>query len=219
MDLNAINETYRRLTWSENDWTAIAAFTLTLDIVDMLAGHTYRPVIHLFNNHPYPDLTLSFKLQRGTAVIYASDPVFADPNYGYIFLPPVELPPNQLLRETLPHSMDFVLYAYKTTIGNYTLDIDQVQFFPLDYAANFIGFFTMSQDDVLIDDSFRGLSNVRYSSAGSETVAHIRQGGPLLARSNACNRMFFMMANTVNAVDIFQTAALRVYQRERRRIL
>jgi hypothetical protein len=89
----------------------------------------------------------------------------------------------------------------------------------LDYAANFLGFFSMSQDDRLIDDSFRGLSNVRYSSAGSEMVAHIRQGGPLLVSSGSYNRLFVLMANTANAIDIMRTAELRVYQRERRRIL
>jgi hypothetical protein len=115
--------------------------------------------------------------------------------------------------------MDFVLYGCKSTAGAYTLDIDQVQFFPLDYAANFLGFFSMSQGDTLIEDSFRGLSNVRYSAAGSEMVAHIRQGGPLLARSGAYNRLFLLLGNTGNTVDIMRTATLRVYQRERRRIL
>ncbi len=219
MNLDAINDTYRHFTWSVTDWTSIATITLTLDIVDGLAGHTYRPLVHLFNSHAYNDLYLTFKLQRGAAVIYTSEPAYADPDYDYIFLPPVDLPPNQLLGEVVAHSMDFVLYAYKPTAGTYTLDIDQVQFLPLDYAANFLGFFNMSQDDTLIDDSFRGLSNVRYSTAGSETVAHIRQGGPLLVRSGAVNRLFIVMANTANTIDIMRTATLRVYQRERRRIL
>ena len=219
MNADTINETYRRLNWSETDWIALASITLTLDIVDVLAGHSYRPMVHLFNSHAYSDLYLACKLQRGTSVIYAGEPVYADPGYDYIFLPPVDLPPNRLLRETLPHSMDFVLYGYKSTASAYTLDIDQVQLFPLDFAANFKGFFSMSQDDTLIDDSFRGLSNVRYSAAGSETVAHIRQGVPLLARSSAYNRLFFVMANTANQVDIMRTALLSVYQRERRRVL
>jgi hypothetical protein len=219
MNVNAINDYYRRLTWSAVDWTSIASITLTLDTVDLLAGETYRPMVHLFNSHAYSDLYLGFKLQRGLAVIYASEPVYADPDYDYVFLPPVDLPPNQLLRETLPHSLDFVLYAYKASGGTYTLDIDQVQLFPLAYSASFSGFFTMSKDDKLIDDSFRGLSNVRYSASGSETVAHIRLGGPLCVRSGAYNRLFFVMADGSNTVDLMRTATLRIYQRERRRIL
>ena len=219
MDLDAINEYYRRYTWSDTGGAPLAGITLTLDVVQALAGHSYRPLVHLFNPHTYSDLYLACKLQRGSAVIYASEPVYADPAYGYVFMPPVDLPPNQLLWETLPHSMDFVLYAYKSAAGAYVLDIDQIQFFPMDHGANFLGFFNISQGDTLIDDSFRGLSNVRYSSAGSELVAHIRQGGPLLAGSGAYNRLFFVMTNAANRVDILQTASLRVYQRERRRIL
>ena len=218
-NVNAINEYYRRLSWSATTWSAIASITLTLDMVDILAGLPYRPLVHLFNAHAYSDLYLRFKLQRGVDVIYESEPIFADPAYDYAFLPPVDLPPNQLLRETLPHSMDFVLYAYKPTAGMYTLDTDQIGLFPLAYAANFLGFFNLSQDDKLIDDSFRDLSNVRYSAAGSETVAHIRQGGPLCASPGAYNRLFFVMANGNNTVDIMRTATLRVYTRERRRVL
>jgi len=219
MNLNAINDYYRRLTWSGSAWSPIAAISLSLDMVDLLGGMTYRPLLHLFNAHVYNDLYLAFKLQRGSAVIYASESVYADPLYRYVFLPPVDLPPNQLLRETPPHSMDFVLYAYKASGGTCTLDIDQVQLFPLAQGANFLGFFTMLQNDRLIDDSSRGLSNVRYSTVGSEMVAHIRQGGPLCAISGEYNRLFFVMADTNNTIDIMRTAALRVYQRERRRIL
>ncbi|MDW7755304.1 MAG: hypothetical protein SCH68_09080 [Brevefilum sp.] len=219
LNTNAINDYFRRLTWSGTSWSQVAAISLSLDMVDLLGGKTYRPLLHLFNPHAYEDLYLAFKLQRGSSVIYASEPVYADPQYGYVFLPPVDLPPNQLLRETPPHSMDFVLYAYSPSTGTKTLDVDQVQLFPQSFGANFLGFFNMLENDILIDDSSRGLSNVRYSIIGSEMVAHIRQGGPLFGRSNEYNRIIFAIANATNNMDIMRTAALRVYQRERRRIL
>jgi DNA/RNA endonuclease YhcR with UshA esterase domain len=50
-------------------------------------------------------------------------------------------------------------------------------------------------------------------------VAHIRQGGPLFGRSGEYNRLMFAIADGNNTMDIMQTAVLRVYQRERRRIL
>jgi hypothetical protein len=115
--------------------------------------------------------------------------------------------------------MDFVLYAYSPSTGTKTLDVDQVQLFPQSFAANFLGFFNMLENDTLIDDSSRGLSNVRYSFVGSEMVAHIRQGGPLFGRSGEYNRLMFAMADGNNTMDIMRTAVLRVYQRERRRIL
>jgi len=71
----------------------------------------------------------------------------------------------------------------------------------------------------LIDDSFRELSNVRYSAAGSETIAHIRQGGPLLLYPNQNSRLFFVLSNESNAIDIMRTARVRVYYRPRVRLL
>ncbi|MDY6847261.1 MAG: hypothetical protein SVP52_09015, partial [Chloroflexota bacterium] len=145
--------------------------------------------------------------------------VYADPDYGYVLLPPVELPPNQLLRETYPHSMDFVLYASKYSGGSSTLDVDQILLLPLAQGANFLGFSYMYENNILIDDSFRGLHNVHYSLSGSELVAHIRQGGPLRFFPRVFNRLFFIMVNQNNDIDIMRAAVLQVFQRETRRVL
>jgi hypothetical protein len=219
MNLNAINDYYRRLTWSTTTWTALCSVTLTLDLVDELAGHSYRPFIHLLNSHVYPDLFLKFHFQRGIYTVYSSESIYADPDYDYLFFPPMPIPPNRVLRETLPHSLDLVLYAFKPTTGTYTLDIDQLQLFPLDGAANFLGFFNMTQDDKFIYDAFRGLHNVRYSAAGSETVSHVLQGAPLMAQPGVYNRLFFIMANQNNTVDIARTANIKVSHRKRLRVL
>jgi len=219
VDTGAINDTYRRFTWSATDWTALTAQTLTLDIIDALGGHLYRPFIHLFNSHAYTDLYFKLAFQRGIYTIYQTEAVYSDPDYDYIFFPPMSIPPNQVLREVLPHSLDVVLYAYKSTAGTYTLDPDQLQLFPLDYAANFLGFFNMANNHRFIYDSFRKLHNVRYSAAGSETVSHILQGGPLMATPGVNNRLFFIMANQDNTADKDRTAQVIVKHRKRFRIL
>jgi hypothetical protein len=90
---------------------------------------------------------------------------------------------------------------------------------PLDGSASFLGFYDMLQDDVLIDDSFRGLHNVQYATLGSEAVGHLRQGGPLLLYPGEYNRLFFVLANEDHQVDILRTARLRAYYRRRVRIL
>ena len=219
VDTGAINDTYRRFTWTATDWTALTARTLTLDIIDALGGHLYRPFIHLFNSHAYTDLYFKLAFQRGIYTIYQTEAVYSDPDYDYIFFPPMSIPPNQVLREVLPHSLDVVLYAYKSTAGTYTLDPDQLQLFPLDYAANFLGFFNMANNHRFIYDSFRKLHNVRYSAAGSETVSHILQGGPLMATPGVNNRLFFIMANQDNTADKDRTAQVIVKHRKRFRIL
>ena len=219
VNAGAINDSYQRLTWSATTWTSLCSLTLTLDLVDALDGHLYRPFMHLFNSHAYTDLYFKIALQRGIYTIFQSEAVYSDPSFDYVFLPPISIPPNQVLREVLPHSLDLVLYAYKPTAASYTIDIDQLQLFPLDYAANFQGFFNMAQNNLFIYDSFRGLHNVRFSAAGSETVSHILQGGPLMATPGVNNRLFFIMANQDNTAEKLRTATVTVKHRKRFRIL
>jgi hypothetical protein len=216
---NAIGGYYRRFSWSANSWTSLGTVSLDLSTVGLLADHNYRPFVHLFNSHAYTDLYFKVHLQRGSSVIYASESVYCDPNYDYIFLPPIPIPPNQVLREVYPHSLDLILYAFKPNTSAYQLDVDQLQLFPLDYSAFFKGFFNMSSGNHFIYDSFRNLHNVRYSILGSETVSHVRQGGPLLARPGMNTRLFFIMANQNNTAEKLRTADLIISHRERLRVL
>jgi len=43
------------------------------------------------------------------------DLIFADPNFQYLVFPPVQVPPNALLRETLPN--DIELSGFSPTLG------------------------------------------------------------------------------------------------------
>lgn len=216
---DAINECYCTLSWSDTDWTALCIWTLPNADVQLYAGQAYRPVLHLFNAHAYEDLYLKIKLQKSNNVLWAGDAVFADPSYQYLLFPPVRIPPHQLLGDLLPHHVDLVVYGQHEGSEEYTLDVDQLLLLPLDASASFLGFFDMYQDDLLIDDSFRDLHNVHYGANGAETVAHLRQGGPLLITPGEYNRIFFVLANGENQVDILRTATLKAYYRKRIRLL
>lgn len=215
----AINETYRTVSWTSADWTPVLNYGITAADVADLDGRTYRPILHLYTAHAYPDLHLKIRLKRGVFTLQSCEAVYADPDFGYILFPPIQLPPNPLLRETLPHHVEIQIDALKEDGAAASLSIDQLALLPLDASASFQGFYPMDQDDTLIDDSFRGLSNVRYSAAGSETIAHIRHGGPLLLYPNENSRLFFVLANESNLVGIQHTTKLRVYYRPRVRFL
>jgi len=216
---NAINDYFCRLSWSSSDWAALGSWTLDNEHVSLLAGCAYRPLLHFFNDHDYHDLLLKIKLQRGDSVLWEGEAVFSDPAYQYLLFPPVRIPPHQLLGEALPHHIDLVLYGQHESSGTYEIDVDQLFLLPLDGSASFLGFYNMDQEDVLVDDSFRGLHNVRFSSVGSETVSHLRQGGPLLLSPGEYNRLFFSLANGFNLIWIMRTAKLKAYYRKRIRLL
>jgi len=216
---SAINDYYHTLAWSAVDWTALGAWTLASMDVRLYAGKAYRPILHFFNAHAYDDLYLKVQLQKGTNILWSGDAVFADPSHRYLLFPPLRIPPVQLLGEDLPHHVDLVIYGQHEASGTYTISIDQLFLLPLDASASFLGFFDMNQDDILIDDSFRELHNVHYTTNGAETVAHLRQGGPLLIAPGEYNRVFFFMINGDNAADILRTASLKMYYRKRVRLL
>ena len=215
----AINEYYRSVTWTASTWTPLLNAGVTAADTADLDGRTYRPILHLYSSHAYTDLHLKLQLKRGVFTLQSCEPVYADPDYGYVLFPPVQLPPKQLLRETLPHHVEIQVEALKEDGSPATLSVDQLILLPMDCSAVFRGFYPMSEEDTLIDDSFRGLSNVRFSAAGSETIAHIRHGGPLRLYPNENTRLIFLLANESNTMDIMRTAKVRLYYRPRVGIL
>jgi hypothetical protein len=216
--MDAINEYFCRLVWSATNWTDLGCWTLNNAQVSQLSGCACRPILHFFNSHLYDDLFLKIKLQKGSCILWEGDAVYADPSYQYVLFPPIRIPPHRLLGEEIPHHIDITIYGQHKSSASYTIDIDQLHLMPLDTSASFLGFYDMHQDDVLIDDSFRGLHNVRYATLGSETAAHLRQGGPLLIYPGEYNRLFFVLADESNQMDILRTARVRAYYRKRVRI-
>ncbi len=218
-DVLAIGDYYRRLTWSATAFSPILYYSLSAGDTNILDGRTYQPIIRLFNPHAYDDLYLQLRLKRGTDTLFTGDPIFANKAYQYIIFPPVEIPPNQLLRETLPHFVECVFYARKVSGLTYTLDVDQLMLLPLDFPASFLGFFPFRKDNILIDDSHRQQHNVQASHIGSETVSHIRQGGQLLLMPNANTRLFFNQSSVTDQLDVMRTSSVKVFYRPRKRLL
>ena len=215
----AINEYYRTVSWTSSAWTELLNYGISLTDINLLDGRTFRPILHFYTPHAYTDLSLRLSLKRGIYTIQVCEPVYTDPNFQYVIFPPIQLPPNQLLRETLPHHVEIQVSGLKEDGSLASFSMDQLLLLPLDYGALYSGFFLMDQDDILIDDAFRGLLNVRYSAAGSETISHIRQGGPLRLYPNENTRLIFVLANSSNVIDIDRTATIRVYYRPRVRFL
>jgi hypothetical protein len=216
---DAINEYFRRLNWSGTSLTDLGSWTFTNAAVQLFSGRAYRPILHLPNPHAYADLYLKVKLLKGSLVLCEGDAIYADPSFQYLIFPPVRIPPVALLNENLPHHIDFAIFAQRQTSGTHQLDVDNLHLLPLDTSATFLGFFTLMQDAVLIDDCFLGKHNIRYPTLGSEAVGHLRQGGPLFLYPGAYNRLFFVQSNTSHQVDILRTATLKVYYRKRIRLL
>jgi hypothetical protein len=154
---------------------------------------------------------LRVQIERYGDVLYRSEPIYATPGYGYIILPPIELPPNYLLREVDPARLQVCIYGLRMSGAATTLDIDCLTIFPLSYAATFYGFINMIYEQTLIDDSFRNRFNILTGYTSGESVAQARVGGPLMLFPNSHSRMFFYCANDTNLMPIAYLADLKVY--------
>jgi hypothetical protein len=215
----AINETYIRVAWAGTDWALLGSWALHNTTVQHLAGISFRPILRFYDPHTYQDLLLKIKLQAGSNVLWEGESVYVDSAFGYVLFPPVRIPPTKLLNEGLPHHVDLVLYGQHDTAVIYTLDFDCLTLLPLSPGANFLAFYNLYEDARLIDDNFLGMQVSDFSQIGSETVAHVRQGGVLTLHPGHYNRLVVVMADGDRAIDIFRTARLQLFYRKRRRVL
>jgi hypothetical protein len=218
-DAGAIQGYYDRFTWLSPSWTSITTFLIDTTFIAYMDGHSFRPIIHLFNTHAYTDLYFRVQIERYGDVLFVSEPVYAAPGYGYIILPPIELPPNYLLREVGPSRVQVCLYALRESGASTTIDIDCLTIFPLAYAATFYGFINTVYEQTIIDDSFRNRNNILTGLSSGESVAQARVGGPLMLYPNNHSRIFFNCANASNLMPIAYLADLKVFYRPRIRLL
>lgn len=215
----AIQGNYRRITWASAAWFDFTKVLIDAPFIAYFDGRSFRPMLHLFNTHAYDDLYFRVHIERYGDVLYVSEPVHSPPGTGYVVLPPVEIPPNYLLREGAPARVQVALYAYRISGASTTIDIDCLTLFPLSYAATFYGFINMIFEQTLVDDSFRNRYNVLTGIGAGETTAQARVGGPLLLFPNAYSRIFFYAANENDLMPIDYAALLKVFYRPRIRLL
>jgi len=216
---DAINEYFVRLNWSGTSSVALGSWTFVNSVVQLFSGRSYRPILHFYSSHAYSDLYLKIKLQKGSLILWEGEAVYSDPSYKFLIFPPIRIPPVSLLNENLPHHIDFVIYSQRQTSGSHQLDVDCLHLLPLDTSASFLGYYTLYQDSVLVDDSFYEKHNIRYPTLGSEAVGHLRQGVPLLLYPGEYNRLFFVQSNTSHQLDILRTSLLKAFYRKRVRLL
>ena len=221
-DAGAIDGKYRWRTWTSAAWTNLFSTGIAYPYVNLLGGHTFRPIIHFFEKHAYTDLYFKIKLSGQTYIIKDCEPAWSDPNYQYIILPPIQIPPNQVLHEKDPDDLFIDIYCLKTDGTAATIKLDQIFFFPTDYAADFKAFYIMSQDDYFIDDSYLKRTNVNYfhpASGGAEIVGHNRIGSPLLLYPNENNFFICFHSNNSHQIDITRTSKIQMFYRPRISIL
>lgn len=215
VNAGAINGYFRTFQFTSSSYAAFGIYAIPSAEIPYLDGRTYRPILNLFNAHAYTDMHLRIRLMFGANVLWSGEGVYADPNYRYVIFPPVQLPPNQILREVSPYNPDLYLEGLREGGALASIDVDQLIFFPVSKLLIFDQFMAFGSTNKLIYDGHREMSNVRYGVTPLEAVSHIRQGGPLLVYPAENTRLFFIFYNQWNNMNITHTATVRAYYRPR----
>jgi hypothetical protein len=218
-DGGAIEGHYKTISWTSGAWEVFTYGLVDLVDIDVMNGASYRPILHLFSTHAYDDLYFRVQVQRFSQVLFVSEPVYSPPGYGYLLLPPIQLPPNYLLREEALAKVHIYIYALRESGALTSIDIDCLTLFPLHYAATFNGFINMSYLETLVDDSHRNRFCVWNATTEGETVCQARVGGPLLLFPGSNSRLFFYCTNASDLMPITYLATLKAYYRPRVRLL
>ena len=218
-DPNAIQGHYRSVSWTSSAWFDFTKYLIDSPFIAYFDGRSFRPILRLFATHAYTDLYFRVQIERFGDVLYVSEPIYSPPNTGYIILPPIDLPPNYLLREQAPSRVQVSLYARRISGATSTIQFDCLTIFPLAYAATFHGFINLKYDQVLVDDSHRQRHNARMVVSSQETVAHTRQGSDLLLFPNQFSRVFFYAASHQDEMPPAYQGVVKVYYRPRLRLL
>ena len=219
-DPTAIAGQYRARSWTATLWTSLFTHDIPLASLADFNFHAFQPILHLHNISTYNDLYLRFHLRQGADVMYLSDPVYVEPNSGYVQFPPITLPPREYLREFAPQTITAAIYGKKLSGATYYLDADQIFYFPVDYSVMFHGYSEVVATDVLVYSGRRERSNIRKFPANYEISNHVRQGGPLMLYPRQHQRFFFVMVTAPNRqIVIDRAASIRFFYRKRIRVL
>ena len=215
----AISGNFRTLTFTSSTFVDAFTYPIPSGEIASLDGRTYRPVLNFFVPFAYTDLHMRLELRYSTFTLHYSEAVYCDPNFQYVIFPPIQLPPNQLLRETTPQWIEIDVQGLREGGALAQVFVDWLMLLPVESSLIFNQFIPLTGvTDKLVYDAHRELSNVRYSGT-NECVSHIRQGGPLLLYPRENTRLFFTFYNTGNVLGKDDTAIVRAYYRPRISVL
>lgn len=218
-DAAAIEGNFKRVTWTLSSWSGILSFALTAAALANFQGLPFRPIIRLFTTHAYTDLYFKVALELNGYALTTSEPVHSPPAVGHVNLPPINLPPNFLLREVDPAALSVVIYAWRESGAATTVELDCITLFPLASAATFYGFVYLGNGYMLVDDSSLQRFNLRTAAAAGESMSHQRVGGAFLLPPGHNTRLFFHVTDGSNLMTPTLAVSLKAYYYPRVRLL
>lgn len=206
------NDAYGRYTWTGDSEIQLAIWTLDSARLTYAAGTWHQLLMRLVNT--VSGVRIRWKLIFGTVTVWSGAQVTLDSNQILQETGTVQLPPN-LAGWTDYQAMTLALYAQKT--GGGTLDIDYVQFFPLDSWRRFTAdAYHLPLNDRLVDDGIADRLYYEDSADNSHAQFHSARGKRLMLWPGRTQRLYLLATSSTNTAPILLTMTVKLYYRPRR---
>lgn len=96
-------------------------------------------------------------LTVGDVILYEGVPVYCLPGKALVEFAPFRLPVSRLSGVLSTQAQTLHLFAKKGATAAYTLDVDFIQFLPLDSFSHYQALVPLGEGDKLVDDAFEGM--------------------------------------------------------------
>jgi len=157
-----------RASWSAAGETLLGAWTLSGTFLAACRGRAFRALLRLGAAPAVSGLQLGLKiLAAGSTVVYEeTQPVPAPPGGLIVELPALHLPPLDMGDVDNYGDLRLALFAQRETSGSAQLDVDFLQFFPLDGFRKLVALAPLDPGAQLIDDGVNEVVGGQPASGG-----------------------------------------------------
>lgn len=215
-DAACSNGNYRALSWAATTETQILTWSLTSGLLNAASGNHMAMLARFRTTPAYSDMYVRWKFLHDSTPIWSSDLVLLTAGQAIQHLGIIPLPPY-LTDQTNFYPIDLALYGYRNASGTHTLDIDFVQFSPLDHyrkltaSNNGVPYTTTVVDDGDRDEAY----STNWSSAGI-IGNYAVSSNPIMIAPSETQRLYFLQAGADGSAPIDRTMTVRVYFRTRK---
>jgi hypothetical protein len=210
---------YRRAVVNTYEWN-LYQFSLAGDFFNACKGQYYK-MLFRFAAGPPTNMQLRIKLNWGSTTIWQSGLVAPDDQWGTAIrdMFTVRLPPwLPGLTGITPLTMTISGLA-TTGAGGWNLDLDFIQFTPVDGYRWIDNLAPAPQNSRIIDD---GINHFTYIDDGTTNKGPAAEtiGNPIMLFPGKKQRLYFLMhADLADTAEIDRTISIKFYYRPRRRTL
>ncbi|MDD5517866.1 MAG: hypothetical protein PHV98_00760 [Candidatus Omnitrophica bacterium] len=206
---------YCAITWAGNTEQEIGTHPLTAAMLAASRGAYFRAIARLQAGSPAHTISLRLNVELWGTVISEGPAINLKDSDYMQDLGIIQLPPS-LWGQTNPKELYLSLLAKKS--GGGTIDLDFIEFFPIDYFRSLRSLnYSMANGDYIYVDELQK-PNLVYGvdSSSNKYPVFIPRGVPLKLQNNTKQRIYIIFDEQDHTQNINRKSSVKLYYRPRR---